>query len=63
MNLPKGTAVAECVILPKIPEIRPGVEGNFPRMSADVPVGTTVVEVNSQPDVDLPPDFPEVLKP
>jgi len=63
MNLPKITAVGDCVIFPKIPEIRPGVEWDFPKVSVDIPVSSTAVEVNSQPDVDPPQDFPEVLKP
>ena len=44
MNLPQGTAVAECVVLPKLPEVQTG-------------------DVNPQPEMDLPRDFPEVLKP
>ena len=63
MNLPKGTAVAECVVLPKLPEVQTGEEWDFSRVSVDVPVGSTAADVNPQPEMDLNRDFPEVMKP
>jgi len=32
-------------------------------VSVDVPVGSTAADVNPQPEMDLPRDFPEVMKP
>ena len=63
MYLPKGTAVAECRVISKLPEELQSEGWIFLGKSVDAPVRTTAAVTQLPPELQFPSDFPEILKP
>jgi len=63
MYLPNSTAVAECRVIPKLPEELQSEDWIFLDRSLNAPVGTTAAVTQRQRELQFPSDFPELLKP
>jgi len=61
LHLPRGTAVAECIVIPEPPP-QHSAKSIFTQAIVEVPVGSTNAEPDLQTNLDLPPDFPEILR-